>query len=304
MKHWTWLVLAALALSLLAGCGGGHENADREALLTSISGLMTGWARQDSAYLEAFISEDYAFDEQGKADHIAAIVADFPDLRNFRLVRQQVDIVSPNLASAQVEFSVQLFADVASLDQVTATFAWANSDNLLDQVWIKDFDGVWRLAAEYLKGSWVQDDTPVISSFSVQPGDQIRPGDTGPISAIGSAASTGQRVTLWPDSVAAASFSPTFSFGFGAATYSGDITTRTDALGEYSLAMIGQSDIPGNPLMAGRLLRAEYIIVSTRAGRAFLGGKVVPGNRQSIFRRLRIHRAAGKYQDPRPGTAP
>jgi len=304
MKRWAWLALAALALGALAGCGGNHENTDRDTLLASIGGLMTGWARQDSAYLDAFISADYAFDEQGKADHIAAIVADFPDLRNFRLVRQQVEIVSPNLASAQVEFTVQLIADVASLDQATATFAWVNSDNLLDQVWIKDFDGVWRLAAEYLKGSWVQDDTPVISSFSVQPGDQIPPGDTGPISAIGSAASPAERVTLWPDSVAAALFTPTFSFGFGSATYSGDITIRADALGEYSLAIIGQTDILGDPRMVGRLLQAEYIIVSTRAGRAFLGGKVVPGNRQSIFRRLRIHRAAGQHRDPKPGTAP
>ena len=304
MKHWALLVSALVALSLLAGCGGNHENVDRDALLASIGGLMTGWATQNESYLQQFISADYAFDEQNKADHIAAIVADFPDMRNLRLVRQQVEIISPNLASAQVEFTVQLFTDVASLDQASSIFAWAPSDNLLDQVWIKDFDGVWRLAAEYLKGSWVQRDTPVISSFSVQPGDQIAPGDTGAMSAVGSAENAGERVTLWPSCDAAASFNPTSVFGFGAAEYAGDVTMRTDALGEYSLAMIGQTDILGNVQMVGRLLTAEYVVVSTRSGRAFLGGKVVPGNKQSVFRHMRIHRAAGKYREPRPGMTP
>jgi len=303
MKRWALLVLAALVVGGLVGCGG-NDAGDRGPLLTSVTGLMTGWANQNSAYLDAYISADYAFDEQNKDDHIASIVADFPDMRNFHVVRQELDIISPDLASVQVEFTAQLDADVASLDQLTSTYAWVNSRGLFDQVWIKDFDGVWRLAAEYLKGAWVQDDTPAMSHFSVQPGDQIQPGDTAPVSATGAASSTAQRVTLWPDCVAAASFSPSYDFGFGVATYDGDITTRTDADGEYSLAIIGQSDIVGDPRMVGRLLQAEYIVVSTRAaGRAFIGGKVVPGNRRSIFRRVRIHRAAGQVGSPRPGAA-
>ncbi|HUT74042.1 MAG TPA: hypothetical protein VM221_04305 [Armatimonadota bacterium] len=302
-KRWALLVTALLALGLSGGCQD-KDDVDRRRLLASVSGLMTAWAREDPALLERYISEDYAFDEQSKADHIAAIAADFPDLRDFRLARQQLEIISPNLASVQVEFSAQLLADVAALDHPTPILAWAPSVNALDQVWIKDFDGVWRLAAEYLQRSWVVDDTPVIGSFSVSPGDQIRPGDTGAFTAVASAASNSHRVALWPGCDAAQSFSPDFAFGFGVATYDGDITMRSDAFGEYSFAVIGQTDIPGSPRMLGRMLRAVYIVVSDRAGRAIIGGKTVPGNTQSVFRRMRIHRAAGRYREPRPGAAP
>lgn len=304
MKRWLLVALVLLGVAALAGCDRNEESADQRALLSSVAGLMTGWATQNPIYFERFISEDYAFDEQNKADHIASIVADFPDLRNFRLVRQQLAVISADLASVQVEFTADLFADIAALDNPTALMAFVPSDNLLDQVWIKDFDGVWRLAAEYLQGSWVLDDTPVINAFSVAPGDQIAPGNTGEFSAAASASSTALRVMLFPSSDAAASFDPTFAFGFGAATYVGEIVVRSDAFGEYSFAMIGQTDIPGSPRMVGRLLRAVYIVVSDRAGRAIIGGKVVPGNRQSLFRRVRIHRAAGQYKEPTPGTTP
>ena len=308
MKRCILVLVLALAVGLLTGCDD-DEDPDRRRLLSSIAGLMTGWATENPIYLEQFISEDYAFDEQNKDDHIAAIVADFPDLRNFRLVRQELDIIPPNIASVQVEFTADLFADVASLDEPAPILAWAASVNLLDQVWIKDFDGVWRLGAEYLQGSWVVDDTPVINTFSVDSGDQIRPGDTGLFSATASAASTAYRVVLWPSSDAADFFDPDFAFGFGSASYAGEIAIRSDAFGEYSFAMIGQTDVPGNPLMRGRLLRAVYIVVSDDpqalvAGRAIIGGKVVPGNRRSVFRRMRIRRAAGRYEEPTPGTAP
>jgi len=303
MKHWVLLITALLALGLVAGCSD-KEDPDLQRLIANVNSLMAGWATENELQLERLISADYAFDEQNKADHIAAIVADFPDLRNFRLVKQQVEVISPNLASVQVEFTAQLLADVAALDQAVEDFAWVPSYNVLDQVWIKDFDGVWRLAAEYLQGSWVLDDTPVISSFSVQPGDQIPPGDTGAFSSVASAASNTHRVGLWPSSDAAAYFDPEFVFGFRSATYQGDITVRTDAYGEYSFAMIGQTDVPGTPRMLGRSLRAVYIIVSDRAGRAIIGGKVVPGNKRSVFRRMRIHRAAGHYDQPQPGAAP
>ena len=303
MKRWVMVVTALLALALFSGCND-RQDPDREHLLASINGLMTGWVTENPTYLQRYTSNDYAFDEQNKADHIAAIVADFPDIRSLRVVRQQVEVVSPNLASAQVEFTAQLYADIAALDEPASILAWVASDNVLDQVWIKDFDGVWRLGAEYLQGSWVLDDTPVISSFSVQPGDQIPPGDTGAFSSVASAASNTHRVGLWPSSDAAAYFDPEFVFGFRSATYQGDITVRTDAYGEYSFAMIGQTDVPGTPRMLGRSLRAVYIIVSDRAGRAIIGGKVVPGNKRSVFRRMRIHRAAGHYDQPQPGAAP
>jgi hypothetical protein len=302
MKRWLMVGIAVLALGMLAGCGN-DESSDTQALLTSVRGLMTGWATENPAYLQQYISEDYAFDEQNKADHIASIVADFPDIRNFRLINQRLDIVTSNIASVQVEFTASLFADIASLDEPTAILAWVPSDNTLDQVWIKDFDGVWRLAAEYLQGSWVRDDTPVIDFFSVAPGDRIAPGATGGFSATGSASSISYRVTLWPDSIAAAYFTPQFAFGFGVADYSGDITVRTDAFGEYSFSMIGQTDIIGNPRMVGRLLRAVYIVVSDRStGRAIIGGKTVPGNKQSIFRLMRIRRSVGQLKEPRPGA--
>jgi len=303
MKRGFALALVILAGLLLSGCDGNGGSSDRNALLASVRGLMTGWSTENPVFLEQYISQDYAFDEQNKADHIASIVADFPDIRNFRLVDQRLDIVSPNIASVQVEFTASLFADVASLDETLAIMAWVPSDNTLDQVWIKDFDGVWRLAAEYLQGAWVQDDTPVIDLFSVAPGDRIAPGATGSFSASGSASSIAQRVTIFPDSLAAASFVPDFAFGFGVADYSGEITVRTDAFGEYSFAMIGQTDIIGNPRMVGRLLRAVYIVVSDRStGRAIIGGKTVPGNKRSIFRHVRIRRAVPDLKEPKPGT--
>ncbi|UCH34472.1 MAG: hypothetical protein JSV65_18415 [Armatimonadota bacterium] len=303
MKRWVPLLVVLLAVVLLPGCGD-DDDPDRRALLNSVNGLMTGWVQEDSRYLQLYISEDYAFDEQSKADHIAAIVEDFPYLRNLTFVRQHAQIVSPNIATVQVEFAADLLADIAALDYPTTIEAWVRTDNWFDQVWIKDFDGVWRLAAEYLQRSWVLDDTPVIDFFSVDPGDQIPPGDTGGFTASAYAGSTAHRVTLWPDSDAAAYFDPDYAFGFGSASYSGDITVRSDAYGEYSFAMIGQTDIPGSAQMLGRRLRAEYIVVSDRAGRAIIGGKTVPGNRQSIFRRMRILRAAGQREDPVPGATP
>jgi len=303
MKRWLVVVPVLLAVGLLGGCGGGG-NSDRDALLSSIRGYMTGWAQQNQSFLDAFVSPDYAFDEQNKADHIAAVVADFPDLRNLRVVSQTVDILSPNLASASVEFTALLNADIASLDQPTSIFAFVPSDNFLSQIWIKDFDGVWRLAAEFLSASWVRSATPVIELLSPLEGDHIAPGAIGAVSALGSAASNSLRVTLFPDSIAAASFVPTSVFGFGAVQYDGEITVRSDALGEYSLTMIGQTDAIGNPQMVGRSVRAEFIVVSTRAGRAYYGGKTVPGNRQSLFRYMRIRRAAGKYWQPKPGKGP
>ncbi len=302
MKRLLAVLMAPVLLGLVTGCGH-HGDADRANLLASVSGLMSGWVTENPIYLERNISADYAFDEQNKDDHIAAIVADFPDIRSVRVIRRQLEILSPNLASVQVEFTAELFADIASLDQPAPILAWVPNRNWLDQVWIKDFDGVWRLAAEYLQGSWVLDDTPAISSFSVSAGDQIRPGDTGPFSAAASAASSSYRVTLWPSCDAAASFDPLSDFGFGGATYDGEITVRSDALGEYSFSIIGQTDIVGSPHMVGRLLNAVYIVVSDRAGRAIIGGKTVPGNRQSLFRHLRIRRAAGQYREPRPGVA-
>jgi hypothetical protein len=302
MKRWT-LLLVMLALGFLAGCGGGG-NPDQEALLASIRGYFSGWAQQNPALINAFVSADYAFDNQGKADHVAAIAADFPDMANFRLVRQTVDILSPNLASATVEFTMLLNADIASLNQPTSIFQFVPSDNFMSQVWIKDFDGVWRLGAEFLSASWVLSATPVINLLTPLDGDTIAPGAVGGVSALGSAASTGERVTLFPDSVAASSFVPTFSFGFGVADYRGEVTIRTDAFGEYSLSTIGQTDIIGSAKMVGRSLRSVFIVVSTRkVSRAFLGGKTVPGNKQSLFRYMRIRRAAGQYGQPRPGKA-
>jgi hypothetical protein len=300
MKRWLIVVPVLLAIGLLAGCGGGG-NSDRDALLSSVRGYMTGWARQSQSLLDAFVSVDYAFDEQNKADHIASVVADFPDLHNLQVVNQSVDIISPNLASAEVEFTALLNADIASLDQATSTFAFVPSDNFLSQIWIKDFDGVWRLAAEFLRASWVLSATPVINLLTPLDGDHIAPGAIGAVSALGSAADNSLRVTLFPDSVAAASFVPTSAFGFGALQYDGEITARSDASGEYSLSIIGQTDVIGNPQMVGRSLRAVFIVVSTRAGRAYYGGKTVPGNRQSLFRYMRIRRAAGKYYQPKPG---
>lgn len=305
MTRWAAALLLVLAVGLLPGCDDDDEaDLDRQYLLQSVSGLMTGWQTENPIYLERYISEDYAFDEQGKDDHIAGIVADFPDLRNFRVLRTWAQVVTPDLASVQVQFTAELLADIAALDEPTSILAWVRSDNMLDQVWIKDFDGVWRLGAEYLQSSWVLDDTPIITSFSVDPGDQIRPGDTGGFTSAASATSITHRVTLWPSSDAAAAFNPEYDFGFGSATYSGEVTIRSDAWGEYSFAMIGQSDIPGRPQMLGRTLRAVYIVVSDRAGRAIIGGKTVPGNKQSIFRRMRIRRAARQYREPIPGAAP
>jgi hypothetical protein len=303
MKRWLIVVSVFLAVGLLAGCGGDH-NSDRDALLSSIRGYMTGWVQENASFLNAYVSADYAFDEQNKADHIASIVADFPDLRDLKVVHQTVDLLSPNLASGTVEFTALLNADIASLDQPTSVFAFVPSDNFLSQIWIKDFDGVWRLAAEFLSGSWVLSASPVIELLSPLEGDQIAPGATGFVSALGSAANNSLRVTLFPDSIAAASFDPTSVFGFGAVQYDGDITVRTDALGEYALTMIGQTDAIGNTQMVGRSVRAEFIVVSTRAGRAYYGGKTVPGNKQSLFRYVRIRRAAGKYFQPKPGKGP
>jgi len=303
MKRWLIVVPVLLVVGLLAGCGGGG-NSDRDALLSSIRGYMTGWAQQNQSFLDAFVSADYAFDEQNNADHIASVVADFPDLRNLQVINQTVEILSPNLASATVEFTALLNADIASLDQPSSLFAFVPSDNFLSQIWIKDFDGVWRLAAEFLSASWVLRATPVINLLSPLEGDHIAPGAIGAVSALGSAADNSLRVTLFPDSIAAAAFDPTFAFGFGALQYDGEVTVRSDASGEYSLSVIGQTDAVGDPQMVGRALQAEFIVVSTRAGRAYYGGKTVPGNRQSLFRYMRIRRAAGKYWQPKPGKGP
>jgi len=303
MKRWMLLLLVVLALGLFAGCGD-HGNPDRDAVLASMREYFSGWAQQKPTLIADFVSADYAFDEQNKADHVAAVVADLQNMANFRLVNQTVDIVAPDLASASAEFTALMDVDVSALDQPPGNFQFEPSDNSLSQVWIKDFDGVWRLAAEFTAAAWVKSATPVINLLTPQDGDQIVPGGVGAVSALGSASSTAQAVALFPDSIAANSFVPDSAAGFGAANYSGQVNIRTDAFGEYSLAMIGQTDMPGNPMMVGRSLRGVFIVVSTRAvGRAFLGGKTVPGNKQSLFRYMRIRRAAGQYKQPRPGKA-
>lgn len=303
MKRYVLCAAVGLLLVVLAGCGGGHDT-ERDRLLDSVRALMAGWANQDSALLNRYVSLDYAFDEQGKADHIAAIEADFPDIRSFDLTGVHVELLGGGLATARVQFTAELYADISSLDQTSSIMAWAPSTNVLNQIWIKDFDGVWRLAAEYLELSWVRDNRPDITDLSIQSGDYFAPGHVAQFSAYAVERGSSYRVTLWPSCIASSLFDPDYMFGWGSATYSGEMTVRSDASGEYSFSIIGQSDATGNPRMLGRTLRAEYIVVSDTAGKSIIiGGKVVPGSKQSLFRHLRIRRAVGQYRQPHPSAA-
>jgi len=285
-------LLGILAAALLAGCGGGGgKSADEARIEQNLLRLMQGWKFEDIQPFLLFISEDYAFDEQGKADHIASVEADFPFISNFTLAGYNIDVLSGQMASATVNVRFNLVADVSALDQPTSDFQQVSSAAVLEQVWVRDFDGVWRLAAEFTSRAWVLRDLPTIFDISVLPGATFRAGQIYDVFG-GARASSDLRITMFPDSVAAADFQPDSIFGFGVTTYSGDFLVSSAAVGEYAFAFIAQADRPGQPVMIGRALRANFIEVQQAAAAA--KKRVIPGNRISMFRHMRIKSATGQ----------
>lgn len=288
---------AVLAPLVLSGCGGGGGKSANEARIEqNLLRLAQGWKFEDILPFQLYVSEDYAFDEQGKADHIASIEADFPFISNFALAGYDIDVLSGQLASARMDVRFTLLADVSAVDNPTADYQQVAAASVIEQVWVRDFDGEWRVAAEFTSRAWVLRDLPTIYDMSVLPGATFRAGQTYDVS--GSArAGTDPRITIFPDSVAAEQdgFVPESAFGFGDVTYSGDFLVRSTALGEYAFAFIAQADRPGQATMLGRTLRANFIEVQQAAGAAPAAKKrIVPGNRMSMFRHLRIKSAAGQ----------
>jgi len=277
--------VAAFALAL-CGCGGGGKSPDEMRIERNFLALMRGWENKDLLPFELYISQDYAFDEQGKADHIASVQADFASISDFRLLSYDISVVSSGLARVHAKVTMLLQADVASLDSATAIIRSVRSDQVFEQAWIRDFDGVWRVGAEFVSRAWVLADTPDIFDFSVQPGDVFQARTTRAVAATAST-SAGLRATLSPDSLAAASFTPQSVFGFGSATYSGNFVVRSDAFGEYSFTFIGQADRLGQSTMVGRSLSATFIEVE-QIPVPSAQKKIVAGNRISMFRHLRI----------------
>lgn len=277
-------ILLAFALAL-CGCGGGGKSPDETRIERNFLALMQGWATEDLVPFDLYISQDYAFDEQGKADHIASVQTDFASISDFRLLSYDINMVSSGFAQARATVTMLIEADVSALDFPTPIVRWVRSDQVIEQVWIRDFDGVWRVGAEFVSRAWVLANTPSIFDLSVQPGDVFRAGTVRAVAATASA-SGGLRVTLQPDSVAAASFTPGSVYGFGSATYSGQFAVRPDASGEYAIVFIGQGDRLGQSTMIGRSLSATFIEVEQSAPSA--KKKISPGNRISMFRHLRI----------------
>jgi hypothetical protein len=279
-------ILLAIVVAL-CGCGGGGKNPDEARIERNFLALMQGWANEDLLPFELYISENYAFDEQGKADHIAAIQADFAWISNFRLLGYSIDLASADLAYVRANATMQIYADVAALDYPQAIVQWSRSDQVLEQIWVRDFDGVWRLGAEFVSRGWVLGNTPSISDVSVQPGAVFLPGSTRAVYGL-AVGGDDLRVTLWPDSAAAAGFSPESVYGFGSASYSGNFVVRSDAWGEYAFTFIGQTDRLGQAKMVGRNLWATFIEVQQTLAPSAKKKNIIAGNRISMFRHLRI----------------
>jgi hypothetical protein len=295
-----------VAFGVLAGCGGGTESEESKAeraIKKNILRLAAGWQYEDPGPFYAYYSEDYDFDEVGKEDHLQSIFDDFPYIRNWRLRTYEVDVVDATLALARMHFYMTFYADISALDQPDSFYAWVQSRNVLSQVWKRDFDGVWRVAAEYLSAGWVLGDSPEIGDFSVWSGDEFRAGWTYRISASADMPDSSYRVTLWPDCFAGEAFDPGSAYGWRGVSYFGDFMVRDDALGEYALSFIGQADRPPRTTMLGRRIDAVYIVVYGRSGEKRARQYRAPtGVRKSPFRLLRIHGSAG--QSPRPEPRP
>jgi len=297
------LLVVVGALAFLAGCGGGGGGGSsvQDVIRTNLLRVAAGWQHQDTAPFYAYYSEDYDFDGLGKADHLQSIFSDFSSIRNFRVLKVSISVQSATFALARMDFSMQLFADIASLDQATAIEAWANSRNEISQVWKRDFDGVWRIAAEYLAAAWVLGDSSHIATNSVLAGDQFLAGTVHQVFATAFAPDASYRVTLYPDSFAASSFNPASTFGWQSADYSGDFTVSSTAFGEYAFSWIGQADRPPRTTMIGRRIDAVFIVVSTAAGQKPERHYRAPtGIRRSVFRMIRIHGSAGQNPFPQP----
>jgi len=305
MKRATWLSLA-VAVVLLAGCGGDddEQSSAERAIRSNLLRLATAWQYEDTGPFYTYYSEDYDFDEMGKDDHLQSIFADFPYIRDWHLSKYEINVQDSTYALVRMHFSMELYADVSSLDYPTTIERWVESKNEILQVWKRDFDGVWRVAAEYLAAAWVLRNSPDIRSLSVVSGDQFHAGSAYGISALGLTNSGSYRVTLWPDCYAADYFDPDYAYGWAAADYYGDFAVRDAAYGEYALSFIGQTDRPPEDTMVGRRIEAEYVVVYDSSGQKPVRQYRAPtGTRKSVFRLMRIHGSAGQTprEEPRPG---
>ena len=114
------LLAVAVGLGLLLGCGGGgedEESAAEKQIKKNLLRVAAAWRNEDAGPFYTYYSEEYDFDEVGKDDHLASIFEDFPYIREWRLTKYSVDMVSSNLALAKMHFTMSLYADVSALDQ-------------------------------------------------------------------------------------------------------------------------------------------------------------------------------------------
>lgn len=298
------LLAVALGLGLVLGCGGDDDREEprpEQQIRHNLLRLAAAWQNEDPGPFHAYYSEAYDFDEVGKQDHLDSIFEDFPYIRDWRLTGYNVDVVSADLALAEMHFAMSLHADISALDNPETVEEWVESRNVLLQVWQRDFDGVWRVAAEYLAEAWVMGDSPRINDFSVEPGDEFTAGLAHGISADAEMPDSRYRVTLWPDCFAAEGFDPEWADGWRGVGYYGDFVVRDDAWGEYALSFIGQADRPPGTTMIGRRIDAAYIVVVSRSGQKPARQHRAPtGVRKSVFRLLRIHGSADQNRCPEP----
>jgi len=288
------LILAVLlVVGTLAGCGGGGGDS---ALGSNVNAVISGWRALDASRVAPYVSDSYYFNGTDRAGYLSGLAADFADIDSVTNTSYDVTSRDADHAWVEVHFVAYMYLDIASLDH-EPIYDVAYTRNTLRQLWIKDFDGEWRIIAEYLRSAYAVRNTPVLSDLSLTDGDSWRAGTSHLTWGTASADSTRYRVTMWVD-LPAASTLPPANFGWGAVDFEGTVTVDPLADGPYAFSYIGQTDDPATIYMRGRTLRGVYLEIY---GAAFAGPrKPAPAAQvKSSLAPLRIrHAARGKLALP------
>lgn len=247
------VVLAVMAALLAAGCGGSSGPAGLDSAIRAVE---EGWRDRDASRIAPYVSADYYFDGLDDSQYLSDLAAQFAEMDTVSMKGHEIEVSETGYAWVRMDFTAYARLDVAAMHITNPIYERAFISETMRQLWIKDFDGRWRLAAEYVLRGYALRDTPDISYVSLVDGDELRAGTSVTVYGTADSNNNDYRVTMWVDAFDQIG---TGMFGWEQVDFQDVLTVPSTAYGPYAVSFVAQTDDPNASRMRGRTLESVYV---------------------------------------------